>query len=151
MGSLICKLAAWARKKSPWVFHFPAGGLCNGCDIEIVAALTPRYDVERFGIILAPSPRYADILLLAGQVTKHNKDRLLRVYHQVPEPKVIVAIGSCAISGNVFTTDNYPVAGTLDQLVPVDVFVPGCPPKPEAIILGVVEAIKKLEEKTKKD
>ncbi len=150
MCGLLCKLAAWARKKSPWIFHLPAGGLCNGCDIEIVAALTPRYDVERFGILLAPSPRHADILVVAGQVTKHTKERLLRVYQQVPEPKAVVAVGSCAISGNVFGTENYPLAGTVDQFIPVDVYVPGCPPKPEAIILGIVEAIKKLEGETRK-
>ncbi len=144
----LCSLAKWARKKSVWLYHAPAGGLCNGCDIEIAAAITPRYDVERFGILLAPSPRHADILLIAGQMTKHSRERLLRVYQQVPEPKAVVAIGSCAISGNVFTTDNYPVAGTIDQVIPVDVYVPGCPPKPEAIILGVVKAIEKLEKRT---
>ena len=135
-------LAGWARKKSPWVMHFPCGG-CNGCDIEVVAALTPLYDAERFGVLLKGTPRHADILLVTGVVTMQIKDRLKRVYEQVPDPKVVVAVGDCAISGCVFD-GSYAVAGPVDKVIPVDVYVAGCPPKPEAILAGVVKALEKL-------
>ena len=91
----------WARVKSPWVLHFNSGA-CNGCDIEIVALLTPKYDVERFGIKLEPSPRHADVLLVTGCVTQQCAERLKRVYDQMPQPKFVVAIGACACSGGVF-------------------------------------------------
>ena len=95
------KLATWARLKSPWVLHFNSGA-CNGCDIEVVALLTPRFDVERFGIKLEPSPRHADVLLVTGSVTQQCAERLKRIYEQMPEPKFVVAIGACACSGGVF-------------------------------------------------
>ena len=129
--------------KSLWVFHFNAGS-CNGCDIEIVAAITPRYDPERFGVKLVGSPRHADVLLVTGPVTKQMEGRLKRVYDQMPSPKVVMAIGTCAQSGGVFS-DSYNLAGPVDQVIPVDVYVPGCAPRPEAIINGVVTAIAKLE------
>ncbi len=129
--------------KSLWVFHFNAGS-CNGCDIEIVAAITPRYDPERFGVKLVGSPRHADVLLVTGPVTKQMEARLKRVYAQMPSPKVVMAIGTCAQSGGVFS-DSYNLAGPVDQVIPVDVYVPGCAPRPEAIINGVVTAIAKLE------
>ncbi|MDO5847417.1 MAG: NADH-quinone oxidoreductase subunit B family protein [Methanocorpusculum sp.] len=129
--------------KSLWVFHFNAGS-CNGCDIEIVAAITPRYDPERFGVKLVGSPRHADVLLVTGPVTKQMEPRLKRVYAQMPSPKVVMAIGTCAQSGGVFS-DSYNLAGPVDQVIPVDVYVPGCAPRPEAIINGVVTAIAKLE------
>jgi len=136
---------------SPWVFHLHCGG-CNGCDIEILAALTPRYDVERFGIRLVDTPRHADILLVTGPLSKQVISFARRVYEQVPEPKVVVAVGACACSGGVFAgidtgEGNYALAGPVDKVLPVDVYVPGCPPKPEAIIRGVVQAIKILAEK----
>lgn len=132
-----------ALNKSLWVFHFNAGS-CNGCDIEIVATITPRYDPERFGIKLVGSPRHADVLLVTGPVTKQMEARLKRVYAQMPSPKVVMAIGTCAQSGGVFS-DSYNLAGPVDQIIPVDVYVPGCAPRPEAIINGVVTAIAKLE------
>ena len=132
-----------ALTKSLWVFHFNAGS-CNGCDIEIVATLTPRYDPERFGIKLVGSPRHADVLLVTGPVTKQMEARLRRVYDQMPSPKVVMAVGTCAQSGGVFF-DSYNLAGPVDQVIPVDVYVPGCAPRPEAIINGVVTAIAKLE------
>ena len=91
----------WARTRSPWLIHFNAGA-CNGCDIEVVAALTPRFDLERFGAILKGSPRHADVMVVTGSVTRQVKDRLVRIYEQMPEPKFVVAIGSCALSGGVF-------------------------------------------------
>lgn len=131
----------WARVKSPWLLHFNTGG-CNGCDIELVASLTPRFDVERFGIRLQGSPRHADILAVTGPVTAQIKDRLMRVYEQMPEPKQVVALGTCAISGAPFK-DCYNVHGGIDTLLHVDAYVPGCPPKPEAIIDGIAKLITK--------
>jgi len=129
--------------KSLWVFHVNTGS-CNGCDIEILAALTPRYDVERFGIKLVGSPRHADALLVTGPVSRDMVDKLKRFYEQVPDPKVVIVVGSCGISGGVFH-ESYDLAGPVDRIIPVDVYVPGCPPRPEAIIDGVVKAWMKLE------
>jgi NADH-quinone oxidoreductase B subunit len=137
------KVLDWARTKSPWLIHFNTGG-CNGCDIELVAALTPRFDVERFGILLEGSPRHADILAVTGPVTLQVKDRLLRIYEQMPEPKHVVAIGACALSGAPFK-DCYNVHGGVDTLLHVDAYVPGCPPKPEAIIDGIAKLIEKIK------
>jgi NADH-quinone oxidoreductase B subunit len=136
-------IATWARLKSPWVIHFNSGA-CNGCDIEIVALLTPKYDVERFGIKLEPSPRHADVLLVTGSVTKQCADRLKRIYDQMPQPKFVVAIGACACSGGVFQ-GTYGVMGGVDKVLPVNAFIPGCPPRPEAIIDGVVKLLNALK------
>ena len=138
------KVREWARTKSPWLLHFNTGG-CNGCDIELVASLTPIFDVERFGVRLQGSPRHADILCVTGPVTAQIKDRLIRVYEQMPEPKKVVAIGSCAESGAPFK-DCYNVHGGIDVLLPVDAYIPGCPPKPEAIIDGIAKLISKKTE-----
>ena len=135
-------LKKWARVNSPWVLHFNSGS-CNGCDIEILATLTPRFDVERFGIKLQASPRQADILLCTGPVTRQARERLIRIYEQMPEPKYVVAIGSCALSGGVFQ-GCYNVMGGIDQVIPVSAFIPGCPPRPEAIIDGVVKLLSSL-------
>ncbi len=135
-------LKKWARINSPWVLHFNSGS-CNGCDIEILATLTPRFDVERLGIKLQASPRQADILLCTGPVTRQARERLLRIYEQMPEPKYVVAIGSCALSGGVFQ-GCYNVMDGIDQVIPVDAFIPGCPPRPEAIIDGVVKLLSSL-------
>ncbi|MDI6643231.1 MAG: NADH-quinone oxidoreductase subunit B family protein [Candidatus Hodarchaeaceae archaeon] len=135
-------LGRFFRKKSPWLLHFNTGG-CNGCDIEVIAALTPRYDVERFGMVLKGSPRHADILIVTGPVTKQTKDRLIRIYEQMPEPKMVVGVGSCPASGCAFY-DCYNVVGPLDKVIPVDAYVPGCPPKPEAIIFALVKALEKV-------
>ena len=137
-------LFKWAQTKSPWIIHFNTGG-CNGCDIELVAALTPRFDLERFGILLKGSPRHADILVVTGPVTLQVKDRLVRVYEQMPEPKHVIAIGTCAISGAPFN-ECYNVHGGIDTVLSVDAYVPGCPPKPEAIIDGIVKLIQKTKE-----
>ncbi len=130
-------------KRSLWVFHMNTGS-CNGCDVEIVATIAPRYDPERFGIKLVGSPRHADVLLVTGPVTKTMAEKVKRVYEQMPKPGVVLCIGSCGQSGGVFY-DSYNLEGPLDQVIPVDVYVPGCAPRPEAIIYGVVQAIKKLE------
>lgn len=138
-------LKTWARINSPWAIHFNSGS-CNGCDIEILATLTPRYDVERFGIKLQGSPRHADILICTGPVTRQARERLLRTYEQMPEPKFVMAVGSCGLSGGVFH-GCYNIAGGIDEVLPVSVYVPGCPPRPEAIIYGVVQLLESLKAK----
>jgi len=132
-------ILTWARTHSPWLIHFNAGA-CNACDIEVVAALTPRFDVERFGGLLKGSPRHADVMVVSGSVPRKIRDRLKRIYDQMPEPKFVVAVGSCAISGGVFQ-DCYNVIEGVDKVIPVNAFVPGCPPKPEAILDGVVKLL----------
>jgi NADH-quinone oxidoreductase B subunit len=136
------RVKTWARVNSPWVIHFNAGS-CNGCDIEILATITPRYDLERLGVKLEGSPRHADVLICTGAVTLQARDRLLRVYEQMPEPKFVIAVGACAISGGAFR-GCYNVMNGIDQVIPVDVYVPGCPPRPEAIIDGVAQLLAKL-------
>ncbi|MEM1569340.1 MAG: NADH-quinone oxidoreductase subunit B family protein [Candidatus Bathyarchaeia archaeon] len=135
-------IITWSRVRSPWLLHFNTGG-CNGCDIEVLATLTPRYDLERFGCLLKGSPRHADVMVVTGPVTRQVKDRLMRVYEQMPEPKFVVAVGSCACSGGVFR-GCYNVYPGLDAVLPVDAYIPGCPPKPEAIINGVATLLAKL-------
>lgn len=135
-------LVKWSRIKSPWVFHFNAGG-CNGCDIEILASLMPRYDIERFGMILRGSPRHADVMLVTGTVTRQIYPRLRRIYDQIPDPKFTLALGSCACSGGVFQ-QCYNVHEGADKAIPVDVYVPGCPPRPQAIIDGAVKLLQKI-------
>lgn len=139
------KLVDKAAGKSPWLFHINAGS-CNGCDIELVAVLTPRYDAERLGFKLAGTPRHADIVVVTGPVTAQSKDRVLRTIDQVPDPKVIVTLGSCPRSCNVFR-GSYSVVGPLDKYVPIDVSIAGCTPKPEAIIDGLALAAQILKEK----
>ena len=132
----------WGLKKSPWVFHLGASA-CNNCDIEIIDCLTPKFDVERFGIKLVGSPKHADVLLVTGIINRHSLPRVKRVYEQTPNPKLVVAIGVCPLSGDMFR-DSYNYVMPVDKIIPVDVYVPGCPPKPEAIISGIVKALKKV-------
>ena len=134
-----------SMKKSPFIFHVNAGS-CNGCDIELVAVLTPRFDAERFGFRLAGSPRQADIVVVTGPVTRQSLDRVLRSIEQVPEPRCIVTMGSCPQSGNVFK-GSYSVCAPLSKYVHVDVDIAGCTPRPEAIMDGLVKATEILKEK----
>lgn len=134
------------RAKSPWLLHFDCGS-CNGCDIEVLACLTPVYDVERFGIINVGNPLHADILLVTGTVNHRNKRVLVNLYDQMPSPKAIIAIGACGLTGGIFR-EAYNVIGGVDKVIPVDVYVPGCPAKPEAIIDGVVMGLEKLKRTT---
>ena len=136
-----------ARKVSlsPWVVHFNCNS-CNGCDIEFLALLTPMYDVERFGIVHVGNPKHADVLVVTGSVNHRTARVLKNVYDQIPDPKVVVALGVCSATGGVFA-DGYNVLGGIDQVIPVDVFVPGCPPRPEAMIDGILTAAALLEEK----
>ena len=131
--------------KSPWLIHYDAAS-CNGCDIEVLACLTPLYDVERFGIINTGNPRHADIFLVTGSVNEQAAPVIKQIYEQMAEPKVVVAVGICACSGGIFH-DCYNVIGGVDQAIPVDVYAPGCAVRPEAIIDAVVEAVGILEEK----
>jgi NADH-quinone oxidoreductase B subunit len=139
----LAAVARWSRINSPWLVHFNSGS-CNGCDIEILATLTPRYDLERFGVKLQGSPRHADVLVCTGPVTRLARQRLLRVYEQMPDPKFVIAVGSCGISSGVFH-GCYNIVGSITEVIPVDVLVPGCPPRPEAIIDGVVQLLSKLK------
>ena len=130
-------------KRSLWVYHL-ATGPCNNCDIEILDLLTPRHDVERFGIKLVGSVRHADVLLVTGIVNRKCVPRVLRVYDQMPAPKVVVAVGACPMEGCVFK-GSYNQAGPLDKIIPVDLYIPGCPPKPEAIIAGIAKLLERFK------
>ncbi len=136
-----------ALKKSPWIVHYDCNS-CNGCDIEILATLTPVYDVERFGIINVGNPKHADILVVSGSVNHRNARVLKTIYEQMPHPKAVVAIGACACSGGIFK-ECYNTLGGADTVVPVDVYVPGCAPRPEAIMEGILKAAQLLEQKKK--
>ena len=138
-----------SRIKSPWLLHYDCSS-CNGCDIEILACLTPVYDIERFGIINVGNPFHADIFLVTGTVNLRNREVLVNLFDQMPDPKVVVAIGSCALSGGIFR-ETYNVLGGIDKVIPVDVYVPGCPAKPEAIIDGVVIGLEKFAVKSDKE
>ena len=147
--ALIKNIVRWARIKSPWILHFNTGA-CNACDIEIIASLTPRYDMERFGVLLKGTPRHADVLVCSGPVTKQIEDRLKRIYAQMPEPKFVVAVGTCSCSGGVFK-GCYNVSGGINKVIPVSAYIPGCPASPKAIIDGVVKLLASMEEDKKKD
>lgn len=132
-------------KRSPWVLHYNASS-CNGCDLELVATLTPMYDPERFGIINTGNPKHADIFLVTGSVNARNASVLQTLFDQMPSPKAVVAIGICATSGCVFQ-EAYNVLGGVDKVLPVDVYVPGCAARPEAILDGILRAVEVLERK----
>ena len=133
--------------KSPWLIHYD-GSSCNGCDIEVLACLTPVYDVERFGVINTGNPKHADIFVITGGINAQNKPVVQQIYNQMPSPKVVVAIGICACNGGIFK-DCYNILGGVDTVIPVDIYVPGCAARPEAIIDGVIKAVALLDEKRK--
>ena len=137
-----------ALLKSPWVFHLSTGS-CNNCDIEILDCLTPRFDIERFGMVLVGSIRHADVLIVSGSGNRQSMERVKRVYEQAPKPCLVVAVGECSLSRGLFIHSyNCPVP--IDKVIPVDVYVPGCPPKPEAIIAAVVKLIGKIRKVSEK-
>jgi Ni,Fe-hydrogenase III small subunit/formate hydrogenlyase subunit 6/NADH:ubiquinone oxidoreductase subunit I len=121
-------------------------GSCNGCELEIVALNNPVYDLERFGIQFVASPRHADMLLVTGPVTRNMELALLKTYQAMPEPRVVVAVGTCGISGGIFGK-NYASLGGVDNVLPVDVYIPGCPPRPQALLHGILLAVGRLREK----
>lgn len=126
--------------RSPWLFRINAGS-CNGCDVELATtACIARYDVERLGCKYCGSPRHADIVLITGPLTTRVRERVLRVYNEIPNPKVTVAVGICPITGGVFR-EGYSIEGPMDLYIPIDVNVPGCPPRPQSIMEGVLEAV----------
>jgi len=135
--------------KSPWIFHVATGG-CNGCDIEILATLTPYFSVERAGVVLVGSPRHADILVVTGSVTKKMAPRLKRIYEQMPNPKAVVGVGTCPTSCCVFDGGSYSVAGPLNKILPVDAYVLGCPPRPMNILQALLVVAKKVGKEIKK-
>jgi Ni,Fe-hydrogenase III small subunit len=131
--------------RSLWVYHCNSGG-CNGCDIEVLNVLTPYYDVERFGIKLVGSPRHADVMLCQGPANRPTKAALLRAYEAMPAPKLVFAVGACACGGGIWH-DTYNVLGPIENVIPVNFYIPGCPPRPEAIIYGVALALGLVEQK----
>jgi Ni,Fe-hydrogenase III small subunit len=145
---MLAKLCKKIFPKSLWVYHTNTGA-CNGCDIEVINILTPYYDAERFGIKLVASPRHADVLLVSGPVTRQVAPSLIRLYEAVPDPKLVFAIGSCPTGGCVFY-DAYSSYGGIDQIIPVNYYIPGCPPKPEALLYGVAVALGLAPKKVEK-
>jgi Ni,Fe-hydrogenase III small subunit/formate hydrogenlyase subunit 6/NADH:ubiquinone oxidoreductase subunit I len=121
-------------------------GSCNGCELEIVALNNPVYDIERFGIQFVASPRHADMLLVTGPVTRNMELALLKTYQAMAEPKVVVAVGACGVSGGIFG-ENYASLGSVDKVLPVDVYIPGCPPRPQALLHGILLAVGRLAER----
>ncbi len=124
-------------------------GSCNGCEVEVSALSNPIYDIERFGFHIVASPRHADMLLVTGPVTRNMELALLKTYNAAPSPKLVAAMGSCACNGGIFG-DTYASCGGVDKVIPVDVYIPGCPPRPQAVIFGLMVALDKLEQKMKK-
>ncbi|GKS61895.1 hypothetical protein YTPLAS21_13530 [Candidatus Nitrosocosmicus sp.] len=120
------------------------GGSCNGCEIEITALNNPIYDIERFGVQFVSSPRHADVLLVTGPVSQNMAIALEKTYQATPEPKIVIAVGACACSGGIFG-NTYATTGGVDTLLPVEVYIPGCPPRPEALIYGILTAMNKIQ------
>jgi Ni,Fe-hydrogenase III small subunit len=142
---MLRKLCQKMLGRSLWVYHANSGG-CNGCDIEVLNVLTPYYDAERFGIKLVASPRHADVMLCQGPAMRSTAIALRRAYDAMPAPKLVFAIGSCASGGGIWH-DAYPVLGPIERILPVNFYIPGCPPRPEAILYGVAVALGWVDKK----
>ncbi len=124
-------------------------GSCNACEVEVNALSNPVYDIERFGVHIVASPRHADMLLVTGPVTRNMELALFKTYNATPSPKLVAAMGSCACNGGIFA-DTYASGGGVDKFIPVDIYIPGCPPRPQAVIFGIMVALDKLEQKIRK-
>jgi len=133
--------------KSLYVFHLSSGS-CNNCDIEIIDCLTPRYDLERFGIVLVGSIKHADVLLCTGSANRLTIPRIKAVYEQMPKPAFVAVFGACGCSRGLFK-DSYATDKPLDEIIPVDLYIPGCPPRPEAVIAAFAKLIEKVNAKKK--
>jgi ech hydrogenase subunit C len=144
LRALVDRWVRRSRMKSPWLLHFDCGG-CNGCDIEVLDALTPRHSAERFGVINVGDPRQADVLVVTGPANRRNARVLRAVYDQMSEPRAVVAVGSCAAHGGIFRGSPN-ILGGIGTVVPVDAFVGGCPPPPGKILAGIVEVTRVLAE-----
>ena len=131
--------------RSPWLLHYD-GSSCNGCDIEVLACLTPVYDAERFGVVNTGNPMHADILLITGGINSQNASFVEQIYNQMPNPKVVCAVGTCACTGGVFK-ECYNIRGGADTVIPVDIYVPGCAARPQSIIDGIVQAVALFQKK----
>ncbi len=145
LEGLLRRLFPNALPRSLWVFHTNVGA-CNGCDIEVLDVLTPYWDVERLGIRLVGSPRHADVLLVSGPVTRPMVEPLRALYDAVPDPKIVIAVGACAVGGGPWF-DTYNVVGGVDKVIPVDLHIPGCPARPEAILHGVAQLLELAQKK----
>ena len=133
------KMVNWARRSSLW----PAGFGLTYCALEMIVTAAARYDLARFGMeVFRASPRQADLMIVAGTVTKKMLPAVIRIYEQMPEPKWVIAMGACASTGGIF--DTYSTVQGIDQYLPVDVYIPGCPPRPEALLYGIIKLHEKI-------
>lgn len=137
----------WARLSSLWPLLY--GTSC--CFIEFASLIGSRFDFDRYGLVPRSSPRQADLIITAGTVTMKMAPSLVRLYEQMPEPKYVIAMGACTITGGMFSTDSYSTVRGVDKLIPVDIYLPGCPPKPEAIIDAIIKLRKKVAQETYQD
>ncbi|MDD3419205.1 MAG: NADH-quinone oxidoreductase subunit B [Candidatus Gastranaerophilales bacterium] len=135
----------WARSNSVWPLTFAT----SCCGIEMICTSASKYDIARFGSeVFRPSPRQADLIITAGTITHKMAPALVRLYEQMPEPKYVIAMGACTVTGGMYENDSYSVVRGVDRLIPVDVYLPGCPPRPEALLDAVIQLQKKMRTET---